>query len=154
MRVTRKKDGPIVTEPVLLVFEEKLVFEEEHGSRRYHIPDDATLFKASLKVLTERNEEGYWYPEPEGEAPTPPDVKEADIPNLPKSLQDAARKQIRTYLESKRDYDKERVEYDAIQKAIESEDGRAAWDILYDRRDAEYEGVTLEHYDTLDDDDD
>jgi len=40
--------GPIVTEPMLLIFEEK------HDNRYYHIPDDTTLFQVALHVLTER----------------------------------------------------------------------------------------------------
>jgi hypothetical protein len=138
-----KKQRPLVTEPMLLVFKEK------HGDRHYHTPNDKTLFRVALAVLTERWEEGCWYYGPDEEAPVAPDVEEKDIPTLPRSLQIEATAKIRDYHRQKSEWDDLTREYEDIQVAVKTEDGRLAWRILRDRSSAEYEGVRLERYDEV-----
>jgi len=142
-----RTNRPIITKPQLLVFKEK------HGERYFHVPDDAALFKAALKVLSERFEEGCWYYKPE-DKPEPPDVTEAQIETLPKSLQAAAMQKRREYNNKLRDYQFELEIFELIEKAIEKKDGRAAWRILKDRAEGEYEGCDLERYESVEDDED
>lgn len=146
--VARRAPRPLVPEPRLLVLAEK------HGKRFFHIPDEATLFKFALSILKERHKAGYWYGKPDAkDKPETPDVKAEEIDNLPKSLQDDARKKLRQYANELSAYERDVEAYEAIVKAIREKDGRAAWALLYDRRDYEYESIELEHYNRIGDGD-
>lgn len=138
---------PIVAQPSVLIFKEK------HGKRYFHVPDDKALFAAALHVLAERKEDGYWYPSPPfGDTPEEPDVKPEDIEKLPKSLQATAKKKLDAYRAAMVEIQDDVLEHAAIEKALADKDGRAAWECLRNRRDAEYEGFDLERYEDLDDD--
>ncbi len=130
--------SPIVEEPSVLVLQEK------HGDRYFYVASDKALFTTALAIVKERNSHGQWYPQPPGQAPAVPDVRAEDIPKLPKSLQEAAKKKLREYTNEKRLYDEEIADYQEIQKAIATDDGKLAWEILHKRRDYEYEGILLE----------
>jgi|SRR5271155_698784 len=147
MSTTVKKatvSRPIIAKPMLLVFKEK------HGRRHFHVIDDKALLRAALHVLTERHKEGYWYPKPEtSEKPHPPDVAEADIEKLPTSLRETAKEALRNFQDWLAAYEKEVSKYADIVKAVATKDGRAAWTILRDRRNYEYEGFELESYEDV-----
>lgn len=139
---------PLVPEPRLLVLEEK------HGKRYFHVPNEAALFKLALGLLKERHKAGYWYCKPDPkDKPEPPDVTAEEIEKLPKSLQNSARTSLRNYTAALRSYEDEVNDYTAIVKAVREKDGQAAWTLLFDRRDYEYEGVRLERYNEVGDGD-
>jgi len=136
------KDKTIIREPQVLVFNEK------HGERYFHVPNDETLFAVALHVLTERNAEGYWYYKPEPkEKPEAPDVTEEQIATLPKSLQPAAAQKLREYKRALRDYQDSVEDYESIEKALRDKDGRVAWECIRDRGD--HEGYSLERYEKI-----
>ncbi len=124
-----------------------LVFREKHGSRYFHIPNAKALYAAALQVLTMRYREECWYLKPEpSDKPKTPDVPAAEIEKLPVSLQSAARTLWQEYNERLRSYLEDERDYKAITKAVREKDGKAAWDILNARKNAEYEGFFLESY--------
>jgi len=138
--------GPLIKQPMLLVFKEK------HGERYFYIPDDKALFAVALKIVSERFEEGYWYPEPGVEdKPAAPDYTKEQIATLPESMQKTATATLAAYERSLREYNGLVDEFKRIEKAVEEKDGQAAWQIIRERQRAEYEGYDLEHFETLDD---
>jgi len=134
--VRRQMERPLISEPSVLVFEEK------NGKRHFYIENDEALFATALKVLRERNKDGYWWYKPK--APEALDITEEQIPNLPKSLQDKATEALKEYKEALRAFERDDREYQAIQKAIREKNGQMAWQLLYARRKAEYEAVEIE----------
>ena len=40
-----------------------LVLNEKNGNRYFYVPTDEDLERAALKIVLERNEDGYWYDE-------------------------------------------------------------------------------------------
>ena len=121
-----------------------VVFREKHGERYFHCVDDESLFRIALKVLTERFKDGYWYAEP-GDEPKLLDFTAEQIEAMPVSLRDDARAKLREHEHAISRYRRDLKTFEAIKKAVEGKDARAAWDAIRDRRNAEYESFTIEH---------
>lgn len=138
--------GPFVKQPMLLVFKEK------HGERYFYIPDDAALFGACLKVVTERLEQD-WYPEPDGVVPKAPDFTREQIATLPESMRAEATAKLRAYDRDVEAFNEELADFAKIKKAVDEKNGRLAWGIIRDRARAEYEGYDLERFETISDED-
>lgn len=135
-----------------------MVVKEKHGTYYYDASTPEALAAASLELLKERWEEGYWYPHPD-EIFTSKyysrDVIE-DVESLPESLQDEARRQNQRAKENRREYDTALDWYKRAKHVVETgenpihvhRNGRSytceAWDLLTQRRDCEYEGIALE----------
>ena len=126
----------IVEEPMLLIFNEK------HGNRYFEIANDEALFKAALKIVTERLKAGYWYEKPRA-CPKALDYTLAEIVSMPKSLQPQAEKALRVYEGELAAHNDEVEEYTKIERAVAEKNGRIAYEILRSREDAEYEGFEL-----------
>jgi hypothetical protein len=141
----RKK--PIIEEPRLLVFKEK------HGERNFYIPDDATLFKAALKVLTDRFKEGYWYYKPE-DPPKAPDFTKEQVASMPESMRADATKKLMKHAEAMRYYVREVEDYNDAVKAVNTKDGRLAWQSLRNSSGGEYQGCSLERLESAEPDED
>lgn len=136
-----KVPRPIVSVPSLLVFKEK------HGERYFHVADDDAVYRVALHVLIGRQKEGYWYGAPT-RVPKPPDVTAEGVEQLPESLRGPARRMLLTYKKELAEFTARTEEYARIQGAITDRNGKDAWDILMARGDYEYEGFSLEHYET------
>lgn len=122
-----------------------LVLEEKHGRRHFNVADDEALFRASLKILTERFEQGYWYGTREDiEKPEAPDFTKEQVAAMPESLMREALRKLRKYDTDKQQYDAEVEDYDNIVTAVKTKDGRLAYQALRSRQDAEYEGFSIE----------
>lgn len=127
-----------------------LILHEKHGEYHYHIPDEATLFQVSLMILTGRHKSGYWYYKPDFSKNyydkgihTQADVDKIENP----ALKEEAAKLLKAYLREQACKQEELDQYERIEKAIQENNGRAAWEILYDERsDGEYERVELTEY--------
>ena len=119
-----------------------LVVKEKHGSRYFEATTEEQLYKIALYLLKGRFNEGYWYSEPEFVEPL--DFTEADIANMPQSMQDGARRQLRDYQHRLRVYLEDKEEWDKIKEAIENNDGKLAFSILDGRSGYEYEGFDIE----------
>ena len=127
-----------------------LIFKEKHGSRYFSVTNDKELFAVALKVLTERFKDGYWYYAP-GFTHTKPDFTEEQIKAMPLSLREEAWKKFNAYKTAVRQYELERSDYDAIVKAVNTKDGKAAWDCLRNHNDGQYEGYEIEGFESLED---
>ena len=73
MSTVKSKPRPDVTGPCLLVLNEK------HGRICFHIPDEKTLHKVALDILTKRLEAGYWYINPVDDAPESPGLTKEQV---------------------------------------------------------------------------
>ena len=135
--------GPIVTEPMLLVFKEK------HGERYFNVPNDDALFAACLKVVTERLKDGYWYNEPDGVVPQAPDFTKDQVASMPESMRSDAYKKLRAYDQALSSFNEEIADHAKIKKAVDEKNGRLAWGIIRDRGRYEYEGYDLERFESV-----
>lgn len=126
---------PQVTRPSVLVLHEK------HGKQYFYVPDEEALFKAALEVLKARNCAHYYY---KPEHPKDPGITKEQVEALPEVMKAEGKKKLSTYDQEIRQYEDCLRMYETIQKTIEEGDGRAAWRILRDRNDGEYERVSLE----------
>ena len=114
-----------------------LVLEEKHGNRYFDASTDKLLAQASLIVLKERYEEGGWYFKPS--EPSKPDFTEEQASELPPSLKPAAMEFLRLYNCQLLRYREELDDYERIERAIASNNGWLAWNVLHDRSGYEYE---------------
>ncbi len=129
---------PIVTTPSVVVCHEK------HGNRYFSAKDDAELFETALKILKGRlARKGEWYYEPDV-VKADPGFTQADVDKLPAALKDDAQRKLKQSLNVATQYRREKAEWDRINKAVNENDGKLAWEVLRDRNDHEYEGVSLE----------
>jgi hypothetical protein len=132
---------PIIEEPKLLVLHEK------HGELYFHIPDEPTLFKVALDIVTKRAKSGYWYIDPEEYKPITPSMTKEAAEALPEGpARKAALQEQATYKRERAVYADALETAEYIAKAINEKDGRAAWQVLRDHSDGEYQRVSLEAY--------
>ena len=124
-----------------------LVLQEKGDPGYFHIPDEETLHRTALNILTERLKSGVYYDDP-GDAPEAPEYTEDQIVGLPESLQPAAKRGWKRYQTHQREYEHTLKDFDAIRKAAQEGDGVLAWRILLDRsrRGYEYETCQLIPY--------
>ena len=120
-----------------------LVLKEKHSDRYFVVDNDEELFAAAVMVLRGRLKAGHFYYDP-GEPPPGPDFSQADADKLPASLREAAMSQFRRHEDKLRSYAHDKQEWDDINLACASADGRAAWRILRNRGDHEYESVCID----------
>lgn len=114
-----------------------LIFREKHGNRHFLVPTVDDLYGAALKLLDERNTEG-WFDKPE--QPEAFEYNEEQLKALPEGkVRDAAFKLYEEYLDEVKQYEEDKAVYDRVIRAIEEKDGRLAWYIIKDRKSYEYE---------------
>lgn len=121
-----------------------LIATEKHGTRILNALTRKDCYASCLLLLTERFTDSYWYYKPE--APTDkPDLPKEHIEALPDGeVKKLASKQWKRFEKRNRHYEDALAQYNEIVLAVESEDGRLAYQCLHDRSDHEYEGVSLE----------
>jgi hypothetical protein len=134
-----------ITKPCLLVVHEK------HGDRYFHIKDDVTLHRAALKLLSEREADGYYKP---SVGPAALGYTEGDLSNMPESLRDPAARMLKAHKQACVTYMAEVKDYGAITRIIAERDGAAAWTVLRNRvlRNRvrpEYESLFFEQYEEI-----
>ena len=133
-----KEPRPIITTPMIWIVREKSY------DRYFYVATDEDLFKAALKVLTERFRAKFWYPKPsEEERPSPPEIEE-QLTTLPKALRAHAETLVRDYDTAMLDYQRRVDTYKAIKYAVTHKDGRAALRALGVRSYYEYDGCKLQ----------
>lgn len=134
-RASAAERRPSVERPSVLILHEK------HGNRYLLANSDQELHRAALAVLKARMEAGYFYREPE--PPEDPGLTKEQVEALPASIRETAKKKLAQYLGDLRYYRDEKKLFEETQRALKEGDGRAAWEILRDRSDHEYERVEL-----------
>lgn len=132
---------PDLTEPSVLVLKEK------HDDLYFHVPDEATLHKVALDILTKRLKSGDWYYDLRQDVPKSPELTKEQIEALPDGrIKEIARKEVDNYQSRLRSYQHEVEDYVNLQRAVKDKDGKAAWRALLRRHCGEYEQVRLEKY--------
>lgn len=138
-----------------------IVLEEKHGTYYY---DGSTIEKCravALSVLRQRDKEGYWYHHPDqlwpngasGEAPFS-EEKLATIAELceqlgdDSSLRDAKRKN-NSWARERREYTDALSWWEDKEQALAENDGNAAWTLLMERADYQYESFRKERFQSV-----
>jgi hypothetical protein len=119
-----------------------VILREKYGDRYFVAKTKEQLHKTALKILTERWHNGRWYFEPEKVEAL--DFTEADIPKIPESMRAEAEKALKQNQALLRHYADAVDKYEAIRKAVEENDGKAALRILESRSKYEYEEIMIE----------
>jgi hypothetical protein len=120
-----------------------IVFHEKHGPRYFAADTEEELQAACLKVVRERlAEEWYYTPEALDESVNLTDDQIASLPTA--SLQAAARADRDRYRRKARENAQMQKEWDLVQKAVDTGDGEAAYQLIRLRSRAEYEGFNIE----------
>ncbi|MHA2068144.1 MAG: hypothetical protein ACXABY_27600 [Candidatus Thorarchaeota archaeon] len=121
-----------------------LVAREKHGTRIFNALTRKDCYASALRLLMERFTDSYWYHKPD--APSgKPELTKDQIDALPDGeIKNLAKKQWKRFKKSNSYYEDALAQYNEIVLAVESEDGRLAFQCLRDRDDHEYEGICLE----------
>lgn len=121
------------------------VFEEKHGTNMYFIGSIEQLAATSLKILTARFKEGYWYLDPAKYTPEKPSLTKEEIEKMaPGKVKDFALEELSQYERSLKRWKNEMGEYTDIANAVKEKDGAFAFCLLENRGDHEYEKCYLE----------
>lgn len=118
-----------------------LVATEKHYIRYFDATTTEQLHAAALKLLNERVMEAFF---DVGRPPLPPDVFGLNLDSLPESIRLSAQRQTELHQQRMRQYEEEKIVSEEAKLALETQDGKLAWEILQYRSRYEYEQVSLE----------
>lgn len=151
----RKYSNPLKAAEYKIHDEEYLnyvvVFKEKHGDRYFVVNSPDALYRASLEVLKERyNNEWYnWMKDHkpyEGTNTVRPTYTLAEVNALPESMsneKEKMTKEINKWAKEDKEAAEIRETFTSIEKAISEKDGQAAYSILSELKDGEYEGFQV-----------
>ena len=123
-------------------FEQIVVFKEKHGDRHFIVHNRGELEKVALKIVLERNEEG-WYSF-EYEKPTEPKMSVEDAKKLGMDgVVAAVEREWSNYKYSKKQYDDGIKLKAALEKIEKEKDGAVALQFLNDMKGGEYEAFEV-----------
>jgi len=125
-------------------FPKLLVVTEKHGEEYYLINDIDGLLRAALAIVLRRSEEGYWYHKPE-KSKLKEEVAEDVLVKLPSDLYAKAMEAKQYNIKIEKDFQRDMVAWEMIQKAVNEKDGVSAFQVIDDRKDYEYERWALEN---------
>lgn len=124
-----------------------LVFRDKHAHEYAEAMTPESTLASFLRVLKRRfGDDGYWFKAREELAllrkqpPKKPETLEEKIDDLPKELQEAARRVWATYKSQLRDHENALHQFELMVKALDENDGESALMAMHMRRDYEYEG--------------
>lgn len=126
-----------------------LVTKEKHGDYYYHCPTQEALYVAALQILTERFNEGYWYPKPEEPVPVDDETEKTVLLIPDEVIRKRALAEVRITKRRNQECIKALQDYQSIEHAVKEKNGREAWACLQDSRDYEYEGLSLKRYEEV-----
>lgn len=147
----RKYSNPLKAAEYKIHDEEYLnyvvVFKEKHGDRYFVVNSPDALYRVSLEVLKERyNNEWYnWMKDHkpyEGTNTVRPTYTLAEVNALPESMsneKEKMTKEINKWAKEDKEAAEIRETFTSIEKAISEKDGQAAYSILSELKDGEYE---------------
>lgn len=127
---------PVIDRPSVLVLHEK------YGEIYFFVPNEETLFSTALEIVKARYNSGRYYSEPVHPGPAP--ITKEQIESLPDVMKDDGRKKLTAYVRELKFHRREKEMWDEFLEALKEEDGRAAWQFLYERGAYEYERVSIE----------
>lgn len=123
-----------------------LVCHEKHGNRYFNALTEEDLYKSALKIVKERSGPDYcYYNDPEEFRASPPDIPREMVNAMPPGrTKDSLLNQWIAYKRHEADHKESVDEYQRIANCIRDNDGKAAFRILCDRSDHEYERIEVE----------
>ena len=124
-----------------------MIFEEKHGTRYFAAGSIKEAGKVCRKILKERHGE-YWEKEPQMTAKEP-EFKKENIPSLPKSLQEEARRQWSEYESELNWYNREVKFVKKVEEVLKT-DSDYAVSLVISRSDYEYETVRFDMLEDVD----
>jgi hypothetical protein len=128
-------------------FPSLLIVGESSGVLHFHVPDEESLHKLALSILTARLTSGQWYPDPEAAGlPEHPGFDATKIPEFPESLRGSAEDLLADYEKYKQEYEADRKQFEQIEAVVRERQGAKAWAILRSRAKNENESVRLVVY--------
>jgi hypothetical protein len=117
----------------------------------YDVSTDEQLYYISLKILKLRFESGNYYGFEESNKPQPPKISREEAKKIiDKDVKNYVLHRIEIYKIDLETFNKEKEFVNAIKKAVETKDGKLAYQILRKRRDAQYEGFEIKILDDID----
>jgi hypothetical protein len=122
-----------------------IVFKEKHGNRYFRLASKEDLSGAALTILKERLKNIYIY---KSKGPVELDFTIDDVENMPPSLKESAMSKLKDYNRRISEAEKDNEDYYLSQYAIENNDGEIAWYVLMCRVDYEYEGYSLQKFES------
>jgi hypothetical protein len=123
-------------------FQQIVVFKEKHGDRHFIVNTRQELEKVALKIVLERNDEGYWY-DFSSKEPVEPKIKKEDAEKFGDNIANAITREWKDYEYSVKQYKKDKVLKDALEKIVKNKDGGLALQFLESMKDGEYEGFEV-----------
>ena len=129
-----------------------LVANEKHGERYFDATSLKDFSRSVLYLLTERYEADYWYYPPE-KPERPVGLPGADdINNMPDGeFKSSAKKLLARHISEKKIYERKLADYNDIIEAVKNQNVELAWGCLINRSGWEYERISLEAFETLED---
>lgn len=117
-----------------------LVVEEKHGTRSYDVSTPDKLFKASLELVNQRVDNGYYYLGEIGELEYDLGLTEEEINKLPEGkVKKYAKELLESIKKHKKSVDFKKRTQKILKEAIESQDGKLAYEFLEENRDWGYD---------------
>lgn len=120
-----------------------LILHEKHGDKFYSIPTLEALYAAALATLSERLEEGWFY------EPEQPEIKNEFTPEEIEKIKKSSYgetfvKQYDEHHAGLKQYKEDLEDWNTINQAIKTEDGRTAWQVMRWHKSYEYEDWNVE----------
>lgn len=119
-----------------------VVFKEKHGDRHFIVKNQTELNKVALKIVLEREEEG-WY-DFDYEKPVEPKMTVEDAAKLGMAgVKDAVEREWSSYKYSKKQYEEGIQLKAALEKVVKEKDGATAFRFLNEMKGGEYEAFEV-----------
>lgn len=118
-----------------------LVLREKHGNGYFLVQTDEELLQVAKMVVAGRKRQR-WYGEPR--AAVELDFTAEDIEKMPKSLQKVAREKLAEVRERQEWTEEEAEVWELVEASEKDESGVLAYEVLWRRREYEYEGFKIE----------
>jgi hypothetical protein len=118
------------------------IFKEKHGTHQYVILNEAEVDRVCLFVLKIRLRDK-WYYEPKAPELKATAYTRAEAEALKSPAKEVSLQEIKQNERKQNAYQESKELWDRIQKAIQDNDGKEAFNILMERSDHEYESFEL-----------
>ena len=147
LRLVREFNSRKGYEPILGVdyhpqkFDLILAFNEKHGDRHFIVHTREELQKVALKIVLERNEEG-WY-EFNVKEPVKPDIELEKADSFSVGIANAIKSDWGHYRLSLENYKSNQKMKTLWDKVAKNNDSKAALELLEENKDGQYEGFEI-----------
>lgn len=119
----------------------RILIQHRKDDKAYYNASTQELLEASALMVLGYNRAMGCYSPPL--APKPLDYNVESIPKLPEGLRAEAFRCLSQFRVRENCYRADLAKFNRIQEILQTKDGKAAWELLWKRRDNEYEEVEL-----------